>query len=151
VLGRADDEKKYRALYENLLSAMQREYITATGRMVSETQTAYVIALCFDIVPENFRQAFVERLSADVKRRGHFMTGFLGTPFICFALTDNGRQSLTDLILRRDKYPSWLYPIRHGATTMWERWNSRPLCIRFGGGMAVPPTRGYRRNRAWLP
>ncbi len=125
VLGRADDEKKYRALYENLLSAMQREYITATGRMVSETQTAYVIALCFDIVPENFRQAFVERLSADVKRRGHFMTGFLGTPFICFALTDNGRQSLTDLILRRDKYPSWLYPIRHGATTMWERWNSR--------------------------
>ncbi len=125
MLGRADDEKKYRALYENLLSAMQREYITATGRMVSETQTAYVIALCFDIVPENFRQAFVERLSADVKRRGHFMTGFLGTPFICFALTDNGRQSLTDLILRRDKYPSWLYPIRHGATTMWERWNSR--------------------------
>ena len=125
ILGKERDAKHYARLCEKLLKAIQDEYITKTGRLVSETQTAYVLALTFSVVPEKFREKFVNALADDVRTRGHFMTGFLGTPYICFALTDNGKQELADVLLRREKYPSWLYPIRNGATTMWERWNSR--------------------------
>ena len=125
LLHKKTDAKRYDRLYSLLLKSIRAEYITKTGRLVSETQTAYVLALTFGIVPEQFHDKFVAALAADVRARGHFMTGFVGTPYICFALTDNGKQELTDLILRRDKYPSWIYSIRNGATTMWERWNSR--------------------------
>lgn len=125
LLGKKGDGAKYTRLYKRVLKAVRAEYFTATGRMVTETQTAYVLALQFGIVPERLRDTVFAALAADVRARGHFMTGFLGTPFIAFVLTDYGRQDLTDLILRREKYPSWIYPIRNGATTMWERWNSR--------------------------
>ncbi len=124
ILNKNKEYRKYSNQYNSLLKTIRREYFTLTGRMVTETQTAYVLALKFNVVPENFHNKILNALADDIKQRGHFMTGFVGTPYLCFVLTDNGRQDIVDLILRREKYPSWIYPIRMGATTMWERWNS---------------------------
>ncbi len=123
ILGRDQDAEDYRILMQNIKNAFQKEFITPNGRISSNTQTAYVLALAFDLYPENMKETAAKRLAEDVKKFGHITTGFLGTPLICHVLTDNWYTDLAYMLLFRKEYPSWLYPVTMGATTIWERWD----------------------------
>jgi alpha-L-rhamnosidase len=101
-----------------------RRYVGADGRLSVRTQTAYVLALRFDLlVDAEHRRTAEEDLIANVERVGHLQTGFLGTPHLLEALTDAGRVDLAYALLEREEQPSWLYPVTRGATTIWERWD----------------------------
>ena len=123
VLGRNDDAKMYRDLFARIRAAFQREYVTATGRLTSNTQTAYVLALDFGLLPDSLRADAARRLADDVRRMGHLTTGFLGTPALLRMLSDNGYLEVAYGLLLREQYPSWLYEVKQGATTIWERWD----------------------------
>jgi len=123
ALGRPDDAERYQQLFERVRSAFQDEFVTPRGRVTSDTQTSYVLALSFDLLPADQRATAARRLVRDVRERGHLTTGFLGTPDLLHVLADYGyREEAFDLLFRTE-YPSWLYPITRGATTMWERWD----------------------------
>ena len=123
VLGKTEDAAKYGALLERIKAAFQREFVTATGRVGENTQTAYAVALEFDLLPEPLRAVAAARLAQDVRRRKHLTTGFVGTPYLCHVLSRYGYLDEAYLLLNREEYPSWLYPVKQGATTIWERWD----------------------------
>ncbi len=123
LLGRNEDSERYAGLLPRIKEAFHREFITPNGRLVSGTQTAYVLALGFDLIPEEEREAMAKRLADDVRYFGHLTTGFLGTPLLCRVLSDNGYPDLAYQLLFNKRYPSWLYPVTMGATTIWERWD----------------------------
>jgi alpha-L-rhamnosidase len=123
ILGKEQDAEYYSELREKIKNAFQKEFITPAGRMSSNTQTAYVLALAFDLIPEELKSSAARRLADDVRKFGHITTGFLGTPLICHILTENGYPDLAYMLLFRKKYPSWLYPVTMDATTIWERWD----------------------------
>lgn len=124
VLGRTDDFTFYTDLLEKIKEAFRKEYVTPNGRLVSSTQTAYVLALNFDMLPESLRKQAAERLVDNIKSYDdHLTTGFLGTPYLCEVLTRFGYDSVAYKLLLQDTYPSWLYPVKMGATTIWERWD----------------------------
>ena len=124
LLGRTEDAAKYEALHKRAVDAFRNEYVTPNGMLVSDTQTAYTLALMFDLLPEAQRAGAAKRLVDNVNRYGHITTGFLGTPYICEVLTRFGYEDVAYELLLNKKIPSWLYPISMGATTIWERWNS---------------------------
>ncbi len=108
-----------------MLSAFRDEYITKTGRLVSETQTAMTLALHFGLAEEQFKAAIAGRLGNNIAaHKTHLTTGFIGTPYLCLALSDNGRHDLAGKLLLQEENPGWLYEVKMGATTVWERWNS---------------------------
>lgn len=118
ALGR--DVSEYENIPAEAAAAFRREYME-NGRVKNATQTACVLALYFDITDD--RAATATQLNELVKRVGHLETGFVGTPYLLHALSDNGyAETAYDLLLRRE-YPSWLYPISKGATTVWEHWD----------------------------
>jgi len=124
VLGKSDDVAIYSALLQKIKEAFLKEYATANGRLVSNTQTAYVLALNFDMLPESQRGEAAQRLADNVRSYGnHLTTGFLGTPYLCHVLTRFGYDTVAYKLLLQDTYPSWLYPVKMGATTIWERWD----------------------------
>jgi alpha-L-rhamnosidase len=123
VLRKKDDAAEYQALTEKIKAAFLREFVTPNGRLSSNTQTAYTLALTFNLLPEAMRAEAAERLAADVRKFGHLTTGFLGASDLTWALSDSGHMDEAYLLLNRTDYPSWLYPITKGATTIWERWD----------------------------
>ena len=129
ILGKTDDAKKYAAIQPKIKAAFAKEFLSQSGRLTSNTQAAYVVALSFGLIPDDKKGIAAERLANDVRHFGHLTTGFLGTPQICRALSDNGHPELAYMLLFNKKYPSWLYPITKGATTIWERWD----CIKPDG------------------
>lgn len=125
ILGRTDDAARYAQQFSRVKAAFLREYVTATGRVGENTQTAYAVALQFDLLPEELRPVAARRLAEDVRRRKHLTTGFLGTPYLCHVLSRYGYLDEAYLLLNREEYPSWLYPVKQGATTIWERWDGQ--------------------------
>ena len=124
VLGKTDDARYYEILANEVKEAWQREFVTQTGRVGENTQTAYALALEFDLLPEYLRLEAASRLAADVAIHDtHLTTGFVGTPYLCPALSANGQMGTAFKLLNQDTYPSWLYPVKQGATTIWERWD----------------------------
>jgi alpha-L-rhamnosidase len=124
VLGKKEDAALYNALFEKIKKAFQNEFVTPSGRTASDSQTSYVLALMFDLLPENVQSKAVNYLVEDIKtRKNHLSTGFLGTPHLCKVLSDNGRADVAYDLLFQETYPSWLYPVKKGATTIWERWD----------------------------
>ncbi|HTN36233.1 MAG TPA: family 78 glycoside hydrolase catalytic domain [Arachidicoccus sp.] len=124
VLGKSDDVTAYTDLLKKIKTAFVREYMTPSGRLVSSTQTAYVLALNFDMLPEDLRAQAARRLVDNIKSYDtHITTGFLGTPYICEVLTRFGYSDVAYELLLQKTYPSWLYPVKMGATTIWERWD----------------------------
>jgi alpha-L-rhamnosidase len=125
VLGKTEDVTYYSALLARIKAAFVREYVTAGGALMSNTQTAYVLALHFDMLPENLRAQAADRLVQNVADYDtHLTTGFLGTPYLCQVLSRFGYPDVAYKLLLQKTYPSWLYPVTMGATTVWERWNS---------------------------
>ncbi|MDX2285328.1 MAG: glycoside hydrolase family 78 protein [Bacteroidia bacterium] len=126
VLGKTGEAEAYSKLLEDIRAAFLREYVTPSGRLVSGTQTAYVLALQFDMLPEDLRAQAAARLADNIRSYStHLTTGFLGTPYLCHVLTRFGYADLAYELLLQDSYPSWLYPVKMGATTIWERWDGQ--------------------------
>lgn len=125
IIGKTEDVSKYDSLAKNIKDAFVKEYLTPNGRLVSHTQTAYALALSFDLIPEHLIEKSAEYFAEDVKKFGHLTTGFLGTPLLCTTLSKIGRDDLAFMLLNRKEFPSWLYPITMGATTIWERWDTQ--------------------------
>lgn len=124
VLGKTADVEKYSTLLKNIKAAFLREYVTRSGRMVSGTQSAYVLALHFNMLPEELQQQAAARLVDNIRKyKTHLTTGFLGTPYLCHVLTRFGYNDVAYELLLQKTYPSWLYPVTMGATTIWERWD----------------------------
>ncbi len=172
VLGREDDAAEYRARFRAIREAFNREFVSRTGRVGENTQTAYALAIAFDLLPDSLVSVAAARLAQDVDARDHHLTtGFLGTPYLLHVLGATGHLGDAFALLTQRTYPSWLYPITRGATTMWERWDGiRPDSsfedpgmnsfnhYAFGavgdwmyqniGGIDVDPAGpGYRRSR----
>jgi alpha-L-rhamnosidase len=125
VLGHRNDASRFRALHRRIVAAFQRAYVTPDGRVVGHCQTAYLLALAFDLMPAALRRrAFAHLVDLVEIRGGHLSTGFIGTPLLLPVLTRFRRTDLAYRFLLQEDYPSWLYTVRNGATTMWERWNS---------------------------
>ena len=126
VLGKNEDVEFYTDLLGKIKEAFLREYVTPNGRLVSSTQTAYTLALNFDMLPLKYRDQAAKRLSENITSYGnHLTTGFLGTPYLCHVLTRFGYNDVAYKLLLQEKYPSWLYPVKMGATTIWERWDGQ--------------------------
>ena len=125
VLGKADDAARYADQFAKIKEAFRREFVTAGGRVGEGTQTAYALALQFDLLPEAMRTVAAERLAEEIRTRKHLTTGFLGTPYLCHVLSRYGHLDEAYLLLNREEYPSWLYPVTQGATTIWERWDGQ--------------------------
>ncbi len=125
ILGRTEDAKAYRQLFEEVREAWNRHYVTPDGLIVAQTQTAYVLALQFDLLPAELRPRVAAALVRDIRERGmHLSTGFVGTPYLNHVLTEMGYLDVAYALLLQKTYPSWLYPVTQGATTMWERWDA---------------------------
>ena len=126
ISGKQEDVETYTALLKKIKEAFINEYTTRNGGLVSNSQTAYVLALNFDMLPENLRQQAAKRLADNIRSYNyHLTTGFLGTPYLCHVLTRFGYHNLAYTLLMQKSYPSWLYPVTQGATTIWERWDGQ--------------------------
>ena len=125
IIGNTADAVKYAELAKAVKKAFNAEFVTPNGRLVSHTQTAYALALSFDLLPENIKNNAAGYFAEDVEKFGHLTTGFVGTPLLCSTLSAVGRDDLAFMLLMRKEYPSWLYPVTQGATTIWERWDGQ--------------------------
>lgn len=124
VLKKEEDVKHYSTLLAHIKEAFCSEYLTPNSRLLSNTQTAYVLALQFDLLPEKQRAAAAKKLAENIiSYDNHITTGLLGTPWICHVLSRYGYTDLAYKLLLQETYPSWLYPVKMGATTIWERWD----------------------------
>lgn len=125
VLGFAEEAEKYQKLYDTTLEAFRQEYYTSTGRIVSETQTGAILSLYFNLAREKDRERILQILKTNIENhKNHLATGFVGTPYLCHTLSENGEHELAATVFMKEDYPSWLYAVNMGATTIWERWNS---------------------------
>jgi alpha-L-rhamnosidase len=124
VLGRHEEAANHRALHTAIRAAFIESYVGDDGTVQGGTQTAYLLALAFGLLPEYLVPAAVEHLAADIEKRDNRLTtGFVGVALLCPVLADHGRADLAYALLHQQEFPSWGYSIRHGATTIWERWD----------------------------
>ena len=124
VLGKSEDASKYEELHRNIIDNFRKEFVTPNGRLASPTQTAHVLALMFNLVDERDRERVVSDLVKLLKAANyHLTTGFVGTPYLCHVLSQNGHNDIAYKLLLNTDYPSWLYQITKGATTIWEHWD----------------------------
>jgi alpha-L-rhamnosidase len=123
ILGKTDECQYYRALSENAKNAY-RNLVLKDGHIHSERQCEYVRPLAFDLLEKEEAMAAAEDLNALViKNDYHLNTGFLSTPFLCKVLCEYGFSDTAYKLLRQRTYPSWLYSVEKGATTIWETWD----------------------------
>ena len=124
ALGRGGDAEEYQGLYREIVKKFQNTFFGADGKLTAMTQTAHIVALYFDLAPEEYREQTAKELVKLLKKEnGHLVTGFVGTPYFCHALSQNGYiEEAYDLLLKED-FPSWLYQVKMGATTIWEHWD----------------------------
>ncbi len=124
VLGKQADAQRYSELFAGISAAFTSKFVSPEGRIHGETQTVYVLALQFGLLPEDFQLLALKHLVADIEARGNRLTtGFLGVGYLLPALADHGRSDIAYKLLEQEAFPSWLYSIKQGATTIWERWD----------------------------
>ncbi len=124
ILGREKDAEKYQKLFEEIRGAFHRRFVR-DGHIVNGFQSIWALAICFGLLNEEETKLAAEDLAEDIRARGnHLATGFVGTPYLLFALSDTGHMNAAYDLLLQDTCPSWLYPVRVGATSIWERWDS---------------------------
>lgn len=126
IIGKKAEACFHQERARGVAQAFGREFFTPAGELKVRTQTAALLALYFDIVPEQAREKTIAFLVHDIReeRKLHLSTGFLGTPLLLKTLTQVGEVDLAYELLMQHDYPGWLYPVTQGATTMWERWDS---------------------------
>lgn len=125
ILGYSQDAQQYKSLAAKAREAYMNEFVTPSGLISSDTQTAYVLALYFNIIPQSQRPEAVRRLLSNIKRyKDHITTGFLGTPHICEVLSEAGHSDVAYKLLLQPTCPGWMYQLEMGATTIWEHWDA---------------------------
>ncbi|MEI7908064.1 MAG: family 78 glycoside hydrolase catalytic domain [Verrucomicrobiota bacterium] len=125
ALGKSADAATYEALFQTIKTAFINKYVNAsTGAITGNTQCAYAMALKFDLLPDNLRGAVAQLLENDVIAKGnHLSTGFVGVSYLLPQLTAAGKTDTAYRLLLQDTFPSWLFSVKLGATTIWERWD----------------------------
>ena len=124
VLGKTEDAAKYRKLFERIKAAFNRAYVTADGRIKGNSQTCYVLPLAFDLLDPPQRELAAKHLVDDIQRRDwHLATGFVGTKDLMLVLVKIGRLDVAYRLMMNDTFPSWGFSVKHGATSIWERWD----------------------------
>ena len=123
IIGKTEEAEKYEALAADILHEIKEEYFTNKGRLSIDTQTGYILALYYNLTSNR------ERIQRDFRYKlkmsgDKLTTGFVGTPLLCNTLSENGMNDLAYSLLLQEGYPGWLYAVKLGATTIWERWNS---------------------------
>ena len=125
AIGKAGDAAKYKALAAKVTTAFQKGYLQKDAKLSIHNQSAYAMALFFDLIPADQRAAAAGHLAVLVKENGNKMTtGFLGTRPLLPALSATGHHDLAGILMQQREYPSWGYEVDNGANTIWERWNS---------------------------
>lgn len=124
IIGKLEEAEIYEQLHKNILKAFREEFVTSTGRLVSPTQTACVLALMFDLVEEKDKKRVIDTLIQYLEEnKYHLTTGFVGTPYLCHVLSSYGHSDAAYKLLLQTDCPSWLYQVTKGATTIWEHWD----------------------------
>ncbi|TVR54412.1 MAG: alpha-L-rhamnosidase [Puniceicoccaceae bacterium] len=124
TLGKSGLARRYGKLSADVAAAFRHRFVTPEGLVVANTQTAYVLALKFDLLTPEMRPVATEALVRHIRKRGwHLATGFVGTPYLNDVLSENGHLDVAYRLLEQESYPSWLFPVTQGATTIWERWD----------------------------
>ncbi len=125
LLGEKEDAAYYKELRDKTADAYCSVLTDGNGKLLNEFQTAYVLPIYLNMFPDEATQKkAVDNLTRLVEKNDYCIgTGFPGTPYILFALADNGRADVAFKMLMNTKCPSWLYEVRVGATTIWERWD----------------------------
>lgn len=125
VIDKPDEADEFTRLAEAIKHAFAGKFIGPDGHIVEQSQTAALLTLQFDLPPENIREnIFADLIDNIINRREmHLSTGFIGTPYLAHVLTRFGRPDVAYGLIEQTTYPSWLYPVLQGATTIWERWN----------------------------
>ncbi|MEZ0536397.1 family 78 glycoside hydrolase catalytic domain [Caldicellulosiruptoraceae bacterium PP1] len=124
ILGKVNEVREYNKLLNNIVNEFNKEFVTPNGRLAAPTQTAHVLALMFDLVDDKIKPRIAKTLNdMIVENDYHLTTGFVGTPYICHVLSEYGYHETAVKLLLQESYPSWLYPITKGATTIWEHWD----------------------------
>ncbi len=123
VLGKSEDARKNAELFKTLCLRFRAAYVDSDGWVQGKSQTGQVLALAFNVVAQDQRAAVFARLVEDIEKRGHLTTGFIGTKDLMLVLRDGRRADLAYKLLLSDQYPGWLFSIKHGATSIWERWD----------------------------
>ena len=125
IIGREEDARYYGEIASQVRQAVRDRYMTADGKLTIDTQTAYALGICFDLFEESEKEAAGKELKSLLEKfGGHLATGFVGTAYLCDALTETGYLDEAYGLLLNEEYPGWLYEVNLGATTIWERWNS---------------------------
>ena len=126
VIDREDEAAALAQKVEALRDDFWQRFFRGDGTLTVPTQTAHVLALAFGLVPEGYREKTAAGLKALLKQSGgHLTTGFMGTPCLAWVLSENdGLDEAYELVLKED-FPSWLYQVKQGATTIWEHWDGR--------------------------
>jgi len=152
VLGKVGLAEAYSKLANEIREAMVNEYFTPNGRSAINTQTAMIVALYMDLIPNRFRTRIMDDLKAKLRDdKMHLKTGFVGTPYFCNVLSENGANEYAYTLLLNDDFPSWLYAVKLGATTIWERWNSvLPDGMISGTGMNSLNHYAYGSIAEWM-
>lgn len=123
-LGKHEEATRFDKMFQKVRAAFQKHYVLPDGKLNVETQTAYLLALSMHLLPDKLRAAAAGHLVENIKALDwHLSTGFIGISHLNPTLTLSGYADVAYRLLLQDTYPSWLYPIKHGATTIWERWN----------------------------
>ena len=124
AIGKEADALRYHVLFDEIRDAFNKKWLQADGSLANCSQTGYALAFTMDLLPTDMRSKsgvkFVDEIH---KYKDHLATGFIGTPRLLPALRLAGRDDMAIKLLLTETYPSWLYPVTLGATTMWERWN----------------------------
>lgn len=124
ILGKAPEARHYEVLWMKIRKAFLKRFVNAEGFVGNGSQTCYALALKFDLLPESLRKRAAYELARDVRRRGDKLsTGFVGTSYLPYALSDHGYPDMAYKLLLQQEWPSWLYAVTQGATTIWERWD----------------------------
>ena len=138
ALGKKADAERFANVYAHIKKAFNKTFVDAEGYTVAQgkhidTQTSYILPLQFGLFQDSIRPAALRHFLETIKASGtKLTTGFLGTPYICTVLSENGASDTAYKLFLQTEYPSWLFPVKQGATTMWERWNSYTVKNGFG-------------------
>ena len=133
ALGRASDVRRYDAVFEHIRTAFDAAYVQSDATVLGNTQTGYILALHFDLLPQSLRTLAAKHLADAIHAANdHLSTGFVGVGYLCPTLTASGENDLAYKLLLNDTYPSWGFCVLQGATTIWERWDG------------YTPTRGFQ-------
>jgi alpha-L-rhamnosidase len=124
VLNFNEDAKYYSELFEKIKTAFLNRYVTPDGLIASGTQTSYLLALHFNLLNADKVPLAIKKLVEDMESRGNkISTGFVGSPYVNLVLTANGKNDMAYKLMHQTEWPSWLYAVTQGATTIWERWD----------------------------